>query len=539
MEYHERPAPKRRLCVSSAHGALMARYGLPAAAAILASLPGATLAQTAAPAPAANADIVVTATKRAESLQNVPMNIQALATKKLAELHIQNFTDYTQYLPSVSIEPGGGGVVPGGSGNWRIMMRGVSADSLVNYGGSLPTVGTYLDDQPITTITGAVDVHIYDIERIESLAGPQGTLYGASSEAGTVRIITNKPDTSHLYGAYNLKGSLVAHGAAGYTAEAFLNAPISEKAAVRLVAWDVRDPGYIDNVDATRTFPTSGACIANFAPAPAGCTTSPNQAKKNINTTDKYGARAALKVDLNDNWTVTPSLMGQKTKTKGVFGYDPKVGYLEANRFYPDKSSDGWWDAALTVEGKISDFDITYAGGYMRRHDTAHVDYSDYSLAYDVISGSGALIKNDAGQFINPAQQLTTKVRYEKFSNELRVTSPKDKPLRAIVGLFQQTQANDVQATFKIDGLAQSSWVTGYPQTWWLTTYHRVDRDKAAFGELAWDIIPKVLTVTGGVRYFDSKNSLAGFSGTHAVYSSEAATCYSPEIGRASCRERV
>src|SRR5882757_509997 len=156
-------------------------------------------------------EVVVTATKREESLQNVPVSIQALGMQKLEELHVQNLTDYAQYLTSVSIGSGGGGVVPGGTGNWRVMMRGVSSDTQVNYASSLPTVGTYLDEQPITTITGAVDVHMYDIARVEALAGPQGTLYGASSEAGTLRIITNKPELDVLKGAYDVQVNDVNH----------------------------------------------------------------------------------------------------------------------------------------------------------------------------------------------------------------------------------------------------------------------------------------------------------------------------------------
>lgn len=498
--------------------------GVPLASVLLAGIPM-SFAQAQRPSDALE-EIIVTATKREESVQNVPVSIQVIGTQKLEELHIQNFTDYTQYLPSVSVAAGGGGVVPGGSGNWRILMRGVSADANVNYASTLPTVGTYLDEQPVSTITGAVDVHIYDIARVEALAGPQGTLYGASSEAGTVRIITNKPDLSGFHAAYNLRGSVLAHGAAGYAAEGFINVPLSSMAAVRVVGWDVHDPGYINNVPGTRTFPTSGACIANFSAAPAGCSTSPALASNHFNETDTYGARAALKVDLNDSWTITPFLMAQDTRSRGVSGFDPVLGDLNVTRFYPDNSHDRWWDAALTVEGKISDFDVTYAGAYMKRNDTFHTDYSDYSLAYDVVSGSGALIKNDAGQFINPSQELTGRIRYTKQSNELRVTSPKDKRVRFIAGVFVQRQLNDVLAEFQIPNMARTSWVTGYPYAWWVSDYERTDRDFAQFGELSWDAVPNRLTLTVGIRFSEAKNSLEGFAGTHAVYSSEAKTCF-------------
>jgi iron complex outermembrane receptor protein len=511
-------------------------HGVPLASIMLATSPS-SFAQAQQPSDALD-EIVVTATKRQENLQDVPGSIQALGTEKLEELHVQSFTDYAQYLPSVSIGGGGGGVVPGGSGNWRILMRGVSSDASVNYASTLPTVGTYLDEQPISTITGAIDLHIYDIARIEALAGPQGTLYGASSEAGTVRIITNKPDPSGFAAGYDIKGNVLDHGSPGYTAEGFVNIPLASTAALRMVAWDERDGGYINNVAETRTFPTSGACIANFSPAPAGCTTSPAQARNHFNDTEIYGARSALKVDLSDSWTITPQLMGQDTKTNGIFAYEPFLGDFNTERFYPDESHEQWWDAAMTVEGKVSDFDITYSGAYMRRNVTTQTDYSDYSLAYDVASGFGSLIKNDAGQSINPSQALTSRVLYTKASNELRIASPKTWPVRFIAGLFQQRQLNDVRAAFQIDDLAESSWVTGYPDTWWLSAYERIDRDFAQFGEVAWDIVPDKLTATVGIRYSEAKNSLVGFAGTHNVYASEAATCFaagSPPGAAAPC----
>ena len=127
----------------------------------------------------------------------------------------------------------------------------------------------YLDEQPITTIQGALDIHVYDIERVEALAGPQGTLYGASSEAGTVRIITNKPDLSGFKAGYSLEGNTV-RGEAGYVAEGFVNIPLSSIAAVRLVGWAERTGGYIDNVPGTNVFPSFG-CVSNFSPPPATC----------------------------------------------------------------------------------------------------------------------------------------------------------------------------------------------------------------------------------------------------------------------------
>src|SRR5260221_1051647 len=131
--------------------------------------------------------ITVTAQNRTENAQDVPIAIDALSNDKLTEMNVSDFNDYIKLLPNVSSQSFG----PGFN---QVYMRGVANGSNGNHSGPLPSVGVYLDEQPITTIQGAIDPHIYDIARIEALAGPQGTLYGARSEAGTLRIITNKPD---------------------------------------------------------------------------------------------------------------------------------------------------------------------------------------------------------------------------------------------------------------------------------------------------------------------------------------------------------
>src|SRR5687768_1378800 len=138
--------------------------------------------------------IIVTATRREENLQDVPIAINAIGTQTLDQLQVDNFGDYARLVPSLSSNQ----LAPGFN---QVYFRGVASGENANHSASLPSVGTYLDEQPITTTTGALDLHIYDIARVEALAGPQGTLYGASSQAGTVRIITNQPDTSSVYGS--------------------------------------------------------------------------------------------------------------------------------------------------------------------------------------------------------------------------------------------------------------------------------------------------------------------------------------------------
>src|SRR5580698_5487462 len=229
---------------------------LPLASAVIACLNTAQAQAQEATSSGTLEDIVVTAQKRTESLQNVPLSITALGTQQLEELHVQNFDDYVQYLPSVSIKTTG-------PGQDKVYMRGVASGGDGVHDGTVPSVGVYLDEQPVTTIQGVLDIHIYDIARVEALAGPQGTLYGASSEAGTLRIITNKPEFDVLKGAYDIQANDVEHGRPGYTGEGFINIPIGSAAAIRLVGWYEKDGGYIDNVRGSLTYP---ATYANGAP---------------------------------------------------------------------------------------------------------------------------------------------------------------------------------------------------------------------------------------------------------------------------------
>ena len=184
-------------------------------------------------------EVIVTAQKRSENLQDVPISVDNLSTETLDELNVQNFKDYVQ-IPAERLAATG----PGDSARLHaVYMRGVATGGDGQAITSQPSVGMYLDEQPITTIQGNLDIHLYDIARVEALAGPQGTLYGASSQAGTIRIITNKPDASGFDAGYSLEGNVVDGDDSGYVAEGFVNIPVSDNAAVRLVGWATRRRG--------------------------------------------------------------------------------------------------------------------------------------------------------------------------------------------------------------------------------------------------------------------------------------------------------
>ena len=174
-------------------------------------------------------ELVITAQKRAENLQDVPVAVTALSTQRLDQLQVSDMNDFIKFLPNVTVNTSSPGFA-------KIYMRGIASGENGNHSGPQPSVGIYLDEQPVTTITGPLDVHVYDIARVEVLAGPQGTLYGASSQAGTIRIITNKPSTSGFEAGYDVEVNSVSHGGIGYGVEGFVNQPLGDRAAVRLVA---------------------------------------------------------------------------------------------------------------------------------------------------------------------------------------------------------------------------------------------------------------------------------------------------------------
>ena len=504
----------------SAHGT-GSRLGTLASALLgstILALPGAAFAQNQAPveepvttatAPTTTAadsedDIVITATKREENLQDVPMSIQAVGTQRLDELNVANFEDYTKLMPSISYQT----FQPGST---NVYIRGVASGGDGNHSGSLPSVGVYLDEQPVTTIGGTLDVHIYDIARIEVLRGPQGTLYGASSEAGTIRIITNKPDSSSFYGGADAELNTVRHGAMGGGIEAFVNAPIGPKAAIRLVGWYRRDAGFIDNVPGTRTFLPNAAgdqiIINNSA-----------LVEEDFNEVEVIGGRAALGIDLNDNWTVTGTVIGQDQKANGAFGFDTTVGDLQLQHFFPETSGDRFVQAALTIEGRVSNWDITYAAAYLDRRVEGSSDYTDYAEAYDALYASYGGIasylyfNDDAGNLIDSSQHIIGSGDYTKMSHEFRIASPADNPFRVVAGLFYQRQTHFIHQDYQVTNLAANMSVNNFPGTLWLTQQERVDKDYAAFGEATFDITP-TLSLTGGIRVYKFDNSLIGFFG--------------------------
>ena len=387
----------------------------------------------------------------------------------------------------------------------------------------------YLDEQPITTIQGNLDVHLYDIARVEALAGPQGTLYGASSQAGTIRIITNKPDPSGFDASFALEGNYVDMEEPGYVAEGMVNLPLGETAAIRLVGWVKHEAGWIDNVAMTRLYegdPTTDdddflADNADFA-------------EENYNEIDTAGMRAALRVDLGENWAVTPSLSVPEAGPGRILGRRPPRrahpglnGYVvpgdqNVAHYRSEYTDDEWYQMGLTVEGSIGDWDVVYSGNFLDRDVQGEFDYSEYSYLYNIAyTYFTSLYPDNAGEIIDPSMSFSNDDQYKKTSHEIRISSPQENRLRGLLGFFYQKQEHDFYQEFgRLKGLADRRVPNGndpnatnaFPGVVYLNSMDREDTDQAVFATLVLrhHRRPRGL---GGRRYFEPEVTVKGFFG--------------------------
>ena len=494
------------------------------------SSPSTTAAPTPASTPAAAAtsdvnpqgDIVVTAQRRSESIQRVPISMQALTSDTLAQRNVQSFDDYQKLLPSVAFQSLG----PGSS---QLFFRGIVSGKDGNPAGALPTAGVYLDEIPVTSVGNLLDVHIYDVARVEALSGPQGTLFGASSLAGTLRIITNKPDPSKMVAGYDLQLNKFGKGQAGGTVEGFVNVPLNSRTAVRIVGFYQRDGGYIDNTLVSRTYqrPHTVAGVTVTSPATFD---NAGAVKNDFNDSTTFGGRIALGIELNDDWTITPGIIAQEQNTNGTFLFDRNAGDLKVHDAQIGYTRDRWYQAYLTVEGKVGNWNLLYSGGYLRRRIAALQDYSYYTVAYDT-TPNYTYFQSQTNVPINPAMSVLRTNNISKFTNELRISSPSGRRFQVTAGLFYQRQTIGALAQYLIPGLASSQQgplqaVTG--DAFFLNDFRRTDRDEAAFAQADYKIFDN-LTLTAGIRGFKYRSTLFGFTGgAGKVRSLNCGTTYNP-----------
>ena len=498
-------------------------------------------------------EIVVTATRSAQSIQKVPISMQALGAETLAERQVKGLSDFAALLPSVSFE----GIGPGRN---TAFFRGI-----VPAGGAYASVGYYLDDIPITG-TEVPDIHAYNLERVEALAGPQGTLYGAGSLAGTIRLITNKPKLDKFEFGYDVEANKYGKGDFGGQLESYVNVPLSDTMAVRAMGYYRRDGGYIDNT------PNNGK-LNNGAPAVYALgDTNPltffnlsnaDIAKDDYNGIKEFGGRLQLLWEPTDGWEITPQITAQKQVARGYFGFDSRVGDLEVHDYDQTKNDDRWFQAALSVHGHIGDWDVVSATGFFKRRTRTLNDYTYYTVTYDGFgggyesylqifdatgcTGSGVTLK--CNKLLDPTQYYHADTKRNKFTQELRISTPKDWPFDVTLGGFYQRQKNELNTFYAIRGLDTAVGYTtacaysvtpdcdgnetslagfGIPVSqggtmelgtpavkgdgFYITEQNQLYHDKAIFAEGHYNITP-TLKLTGGIRYFWTDYKVRGFAG--------------------------
>ena len=340
-------------------------------------------------------EIVVTARKKTESLQDVPISVSALRESDLEDKGINVFEDYLLQLPSVTA----GGAGPGTS---TIYIRGLASTTpnltTAGVAGLAPNVSFYLDEQPLAQPGRNLDVYAADMARIEVLAGPQGTLFGASSQAGVVRMITNKPVIGEASANVEVEARYMPGAETGDKVELVANMPLGDSAAARFVAYRDKKGGYIDqvagslNASQSARFRAAGTLRDNGLPVSSsragfqagadlsGATLNNAVAivKEDANTLTYQGFRASLAHEINENWDALATVAQQTIDADGVFFVDPNLGDLEIQRYTEDVIEDEFDNMSLTLEGSIGDLEVVYAGAYTDRTSDQMVDYTDY-----------------------------------------------------------------------------------------------------------------------------------------------------------------
>jgi len=519
-----------------------------------------------ASSPAANGselqEIVVTAQRRTENIQNVPITIQALTGQTLKQLNVQTFSDFVKYVPNVTFSNLG-------PGQGDIFMRGLSVGSEgAQASGSVflfPNVAVYLDNESVQLPGRNLDIYAVDMQRIEVDEGPQGTLFGAGAQAGIIRYITNKPKLDTTEVDVNAGYGTTAHGGQNGNVDATLNIPlIEDKLALRLVAYNDHRGGYIKNLPATfyRASTDLGIADSNGGVVPTNSVSINNfqLTGNDINPVNYQGLRASALWKVNDDWDVLLEQAYQSMHSQGVF-YEMPFGTegtqltaagvpfggqplppLSVNLFDPTFDNDRFENTALTVDGKAGPLQLVYAGSYLVRNVDQAGDYTNYSrgrysyyyqctgFTYSSTPGNG----NPNATCYSPNATWRDTERNTHLQQEFRVSTPDDWRLRGLVGLFYEDEKvydNTNWLYTTVPGCSPTgptsncflpiqpppNETSNDPSVRNATTSFTDDFvttfiQKAAFVSMDYDIIPKVLTISGGIRYFDMYNEMLGGS---------------------------
>jgi outer membrane receptor protein involved in Fe transport len=504
-------------------------------------------------------EITVTAQRRSESMQDVPISMQAFTAKSLEQLNIQTFDDYIKYLPNVT-------TASNGPGQNEVFMRGLSAGSQASQGsastGLFPNVAIYLDNQSVSMPNRNLDVYAVDLNRIEVLEGPQGTLFGSGAESGVIRYITNLPKIDVTEGNVKAGYGTTAGGDPNSDVQAVLNLPIVPgHVAFRAVVYDDRRGGYINNVPGTFTrantdvgiayagyAAVNGACPNGKPPGASGYCVPPGSPSINnnnlvgnaINPVTYQGIRGQLLYQINDDWDVVLGQLYQSTNSQGVFYQQPDssdgvpLAPLEVTLFNPAYAKDAAEQTSITVDGKLGPLKAVYTGGYLVRNIEQQGDYTNYSRGvyadyYQCVGG--AFTADEKPKCYSPSASWHSDEENHHLQQEFRLSTPDDWRVRGIFGAFYEDNKLYDQTSWMYKTLpACSATVTTgclsdvgtfqgttvanpgvQPDS---TSFYqdsvRETKQTAFFASTDIDLIPKTLTLTLGTRHYLFENSYKG-----------------------------
>lgn len=503
-------------------------------------------AQAGAPAAGApirdNGEVVmVSAQRRNQNLQDVPVSVQVLTGETLRRLNIENFDDMLKYLPNVTASGFG-------PGQENVYMRGLSigGDAGGQGGGSVgsfPNVAIYLDDQSAQLPGQNLDIYPVDLQRVEVLEGPQGTLFGSGAEAGVLRYITNKPDLEKYTVTLDGGAGGTAKGGANYNGDVIINMPlIKDKLAVRLVAYNDTRGGYIDNSPGTfvRQSTDLGIHYAGYThniPGPATATNSINNRSlvaNNINEATYQGIRGEALYQFDDDWNVLFAESAQRLRSQGVFYEEPvtsgshpeQLSELSVQEFEPSFDDQSFVNTALTINGRIGWLKLTYDGAYLVTKSHQQQDYTNYARGlyadYYQCQPANPAKGFPRAQCYSPGATWSDFQKDTHLSQEIRLSTPTNLRVRATGGFFYENfQVDDVTnfnyltaPGFTPIGPAPGATVnqtgTRPGDVGFFNDITRGYSQYAIFGSGDVDIIPRVLTATFGTRWFDFHNTEVG-----------------------------
>ena len=495
--------------------------------------------------------VVVTATKREVSLQEVTVSVNALGGDTLRDLGVETFDEYVEYLPNVV---GAGN----GPGKKELYIRGSATEqtsvTISSAQGSAPGVALYLDEQPVSFGGRNLDVYGADIERIEVLSGPQGTLFGASSQSGNLRLITRKPDPVRFDAGFNTRYGMTSGGADSAAADAFVNIPLGDSLAMRAVVYSDTQGGWVDNIPAT--FTPSGHVVdrnnvAGYGPLLTGADSIQTARNDGLvqddwNEASYRGGRFSLLYDLNEDWEVLLQHTAQTLEAEGSFVIDTSLGVENASaRFSPEYNRDEFGLTTWTAKGRIRNLDVVYTGGHLSREVDAVIDYTHYNngggyITYYLCSGN-LFDAADPNNCYDPTKQYTEDTQAVRTTHEFRFTTDQTNRLRLLGGIylneaeynhigdFQYASANDAFAEH-INSYYNNDSGTGFllgnaslptdgvnavgprsPYTVFFNDFTRTVEEVAVFGEVAFDLTD-TLGMSLSARLYDLTSQLQGAS---------------------------